>query len=165
MPLEPLPVNRAPELIFGLVAPIGVDLDVVAELIDITLREMHYNAHVVRLTTLMRAMKITVPRDPNPDPLTPEQSHISSYKERIAHANAIRGELEITLLRHLLSAPFARSGLKSGNGEAHSLLMPQEAIRLTTRSIRSLSRHTLFGNSSGRKKYPSFVRSMDGNSY
>ena len=26
MPLEPLPVNRAPELVFGLVAPIGVDL-------------------------------------------------------------------------------------------------------------------------------------------
>jgi len=93
MPLQPLPINRAPELVFGLVAPIGVDLELVSEILNVTLREVRYDAHVLRLTTLMRAVGVTLPA--NLDPLSPEQSHISSYKERIAYANAIRSELGV----------------------------------------------------------------------
>ena len=77
MPLQPLPINRAPELVFGLVAPIGVDLELVS-ILNVTLREVRYDAHVLRLTTLMRAVGVTLPA--NLDPLSPEQSHISSYR-------------------------------------------------------------------------------------
>jgi deoxycytidylate deaminase len=92
MPLEPLPVNLAPELVFGLIAPIGVDLDAVSEVLNTTLHEMHYHAHVLRLTRLMRAVKIKIPAE-SFDALLPEQSLVRSYQERIAYANAIRGSL------------------------------------------------------------------------
>ena len=51
---EPLPVSKAPELIFGLVAPIGVDLELVAEVLSQSLKEMNYQAHQFRVTKLMR---------------------------------------------------------------------------------------------------------------
>src|ERR1700690_1899202 len=51
---EPLPSSQAPELVFGLVAPIGVDLDLVAEVLSQSLKEMNYQAHHFRLTRLMR---------------------------------------------------------------------------------------------------------------
>jgi deoxycytidylate deaminase len=92
MPLEPLPVNRAPELVFGLVAPIGVDLEIVSDALNVTLHEMHYTAHVLRLTRLMRDVKVEVlhPTDNN---LPPQQSRIASYQERILYANAVRSAL------------------------------------------------------------------------
>jgi deoxycytidylate deaminase len=92
MPLEPLPVNRAPELVFGLVAPIGVDLEFVSEVLNVTLREMHYNAQVLRVTKIMRAVQVDIPQ-PSDNDLSPEQSYISTYKERISYANAVRGVL------------------------------------------------------------------------
>ena len=49
--LKPSPT---PELIIGLVAPIGVDLDNVTEALTELLREMDYRAVLFRLTTLMR---------------------------------------------------------------------------------------------------------------
>jgi cytidine deaminase len=93
MPLEPLPVNTTPELIFGLVAPIGVDLDVVAEVLNVTLREMHYNAHVVRVTTLMRDIGINVRGERPIDQSSVDQSYVCRYRDRISYANAIRAEI------------------------------------------------------------------------
>src|SRR5881397_1921733 len=57
MPAEPaaaLSLSSAPELVFGLVAPIGVDLDVITEALEQTLHEMNYEARRLRLTQLMR---------------------------------------------------------------------------------------------------------------
>lgn len=53
-PEIPLSLSAAPELVFGLVAPIGVDLDLVAELLEQSLEEMDYESHLFRLTQLMR---------------------------------------------------------------------------------------------------------------
>lgn len=92
MPLEPLPVNRAPELVFGLVAPIGVDLALVSELLNVTLREVRYEANVIRLTSLMQTVEFSERPEPT-DLSLPEQSLIGSYLQRIAYANAIRREL------------------------------------------------------------------------
>jgi cytidine deaminase len=92
VPHEPRPVNRAPELVFGLIAPIGVDLDMVSEVLDTTLREMRYQAHVLRVTQLMREIGIEAPEMPF-DASLPEGSFIRSYRERIAYANKIRGVL------------------------------------------------------------------------
>ena len=86
MPLEPTPANEAPELFFGLIAPIGVDLDMVAGVLDSMLHEMHYRSYVLRLTKLMR--EVEVPKDHFSSTL-PEGSHVRSYQERIAYANAI----------------------------------------------------------------------------
>jgi hypothetical protein len=105
MPIEPLPVNRAPELVFGLVAPIGVDLDVAAEVLNVTLREVRYEAHVVRVTNLMRAIGVNLSFDPGIDTMSPAQSIVSSYKERIAFANMQRAELgDVALAAVAISA-------------------------------------------------------------
>jgi hypothetical protein len=45
--------SPTPELIFGLVAPIGVDLDSVTDALTELLREMEYGAALLRLTSLM----------------------------------------------------------------------------------------------------------------
>jgi deoxycytidylate deaminase len=105
MPLEPLPVDRAPELIFGLVAPIGVDLNGIAEALNVTLHEMHYNAHVVRLTTLMRAVGITMPMEHPAGQSPSDHSYVSDYRERIAFANAVRAALsDVALAAIAISA-------------------------------------------------------------
>lgn len=92
MPIAPMPFNKAPELVFGLIAPIGVDLDVVSEVLDTTLREMRYHAHVLRVTQLMREIGIEAPVTSFDAPL-PEGSFVRSYRDRIVHANKIRAVL------------------------------------------------------------------------
>ena len=79
---EPLPVSIAPELFFGLVAPIGVDLDLVTNALDRSLQEMDYKAREFRLTELMKEVptEISLARDP----------YIRSYRDRIAYANEVR---------------------------------------------------------------------------
>jgi deoxycytidylate deaminase len=76
--LKPSP---APEVVIGLVAPIGVDLDVVTETLTELLREMSYKTASLRLTSLM----IEVPTGL----AISSDSYISSYKSRIAYTNAI----------------------------------------------------------------------------
>ncbi len=79
---EPLPVSKAPELVFGLVAPIGVDLDLVAEVLSQALKEMNYQAHQFRVTKLMREIPTGLTIAENP--------YIQSFKDRIAYANEVR---------------------------------------------------------------------------
>lgn len=80
--LQPSP---APELFFGLVAPIGVDLDLITEILSQLLTEMRYNACEIRLTKLMRDVPTGMPIANSP--------HVQSYKDRIAYANEVRSRL------------------------------------------------------------------------
>ena len=80
--LEPSP---APELVFGLVAPIGVDLDLVSEVLDQTLREMTYEVRGFRLTSLMKDIPVGLDVADTP--------YVKSYKDRIAYANEVRNRL------------------------------------------------------------------------
>jgi deoxycytidylate deaminase len=79
---EPLPVSIAPELFFGLVAPIGVDLDLVTNALDRSLQEMDYKAREFRLTKLMKEVPTGLSLAPDP--------YIQSYRDRIAYANEVR---------------------------------------------------------------------------
>src|SRR4051812_44928376 len=78
---DPVPQQNAPELVFGLVAPIGIDLDMVSDALEQTLQEMGYRARRFRLTQLMAEIPVEVP-------LT-DSSYIESYKQRIAYANEV----------------------------------------------------------------------------
>jgi deoxycytidylate deaminase len=79
---EPLPLSQAPELVFGLVAPIGVDLELLTEVLSQALKEMNYQAHHFRITKLMREV---------PTGLSiAEKPYIQSFKDRIAFANEVR---------------------------------------------------------------------------
>jgi cytidine deaminase len=61
--------------------------------LDTTLREMRYQAHVLRVTRLMQEIGIDAPVI-SYDTSLPEGSFIRSYRDRIAHANKIRGVLD-----------------------------------------------------------------------
>lgn len=73
--------SHAPELIFGLVAPIGVDLDSVTDALTELLREMEYDAILLRLTSLMKEVPTGLSLSAT--------TYVKSYKERIAYANAV----------------------------------------------------------------------------
>jgi deoxycytidylate deaminase len=83
--IPPLTLILAPELVIGLVAPIGVDLDIVTKSISRALAELNYRPIDLRITTLMRSVPVELPLAVKP--------FIQSYKDRIAYANAVRGSL------------------------------------------------------------------------
>jgi cytidine deaminase len=66
------------ELIFGLVAPIGVDLNLISEVLSETLKEQGYETEIdsVRITTLMKQVDIGLPFD--------GQNYVEQVKHRIA---------------------------------------------------------------------------------
>jgi hypothetical protein len=73
--------SQTPELIFGLVAPIGVELDGVTEVLTELLREVEYGTTLLRLTRLMREVPTGLSLSAT--------THVQSFKERISYANAV----------------------------------------------------------------------------
>ena len=57
-------LESAPELVFGLVAPIGVDLTVVIDVLTRELGEMGYVSHLLKLTDLMTEMDVGLVHPP-----------------------------------------------------------------------------------------------------
>src|SRR5436309_4960141 len=95
-PEAPLSPSAEPELIFGLVAPIGVDLDVITDLLEQTLREMNYEATRLRLTQLMREI---------PTGLTLHDSpYVRSFKDELRMRTRSGESLGTKRSRALLSA-------------------------------------------------------------
>ena len=82
----PLTLIPSPELVVGLVAPIGVDLDLVSKALSHALGEMRYAVREFRVTDLMRDVPIGMPIAASP--------FIQSYKDRIAYANKVREPLD-----------------------------------------------------------------------
>lgn len=99
--LKPSPT---PELVIGLVAPIGVELDNVTDALTELLREMGYTAGLFRLTRLMTEVPTEV--------FLSEDSHVASYKSRIAYANAVCKSLGQDAL-----AALAISAIRSARAE------------------------------------------------
>jgi deoxycytidylate deaminase len=75
-----------PELIFGLVGPIGVDMDAVTKALKRSLEGVGYSSHMIHLTKLMEHKKITVKRD--------DSSYYARYISLIKYANAYRDLLK-----------------------------------------------------------------------
>jgi hypothetical protein len=82
---EFLKAQEAPELVFGLVAPIGVDLDLVTSALAQSLRDVRYTTEHFKLTDLMLELELDKPPSKN--------GSVESYRERIAYANAVRKKL------------------------------------------------------------------------
>lgn len=76
-----LPVEDHPELIFGLVGPIGVDLESVTECLSNALAEVGYKACTIRITELMKEVPLALPLDAS--------GYIDSFKQRIDYANKV----------------------------------------------------------------------------
>jgi cytidine deaminase len=79
---ESLPFEKHPELVFGLVGPIGVDLDNVTKLLTEALADVGYEARTFRITELMQELRTGLPLGAG--------GYIDSFQERIAYANDLR---------------------------------------------------------------------------
>lgn len=82
-----------PELVFALIAPIGVDLDLVCRILDQSLAEKRYVSEVIRLTDIMTDIPVSVT-------LT-DSSFVAAYQQKIAYANEVRRVLGDTGLAAL----------------------------------------------------------------
>lgn len=134
-----LAASKAPELIIGLVAPIGVDLDLVSSVLDQTIREMGYSVERFRLTTLMREVPTRIAIENSP--------YIKSYRDRIAYANEVRrllgddalAALAISAIRSFRAEERARRAKSAADrGQAHNhkiQLMFLTRINLTKRRL------------------------------
>lgn len=142
MPIRELSANIAPELIFGLVAPIGVDLEIVSETLNTMLHEMNYSAHLLRLTKLMRTPELKVSAQRSDD-LSAERSHIDSYYERIAHANALRGRFGDSVLAAIAVSAIRSFRRAQREGKPGTLSAPEqqdEPLQSQAYIIRQLKR-------------------------
>jgi cytidine deaminase len=72
-----------PELVFAIVAPIGVNLDLVVSVLDQSLTEKRYTPRVIRLTQLMADV-------PTKLTMTDSVPFVASYQDKIAYANEVR---------------------------------------------------------------------------
>lgn len=80
-----LEILQAPELVFGLVAPIGVDLDRVTDVLTNALREVEYDVRTIRLTSVMKEIPVGI--------TVRDEPYIESFKDRILYANEVRRRL------------------------------------------------------------------------
>ena len=80
-----LQLLQAPELVFGLVAPIGVDLPRVTDVLTCALREFEYDILSIRLTDVMREIPLSLSIRDEP--------YIESFRDRIRYANEVRARL------------------------------------------------------------------------
>lgn len=76
------PATKFPNLIFGLVGPIGVDLNYVADHLTQSLDSYHYRSHVISITKIMQEINSSVNIIEN-DPFL-------SYTSKINYANDLR---------------------------------------------------------------------------
>ena len=75
-------VVHNPELVFGIVGPIGVDIDAVTEGLSKALRDVSYQPILIHLTELIEDRRIKVKRD--------YSSYYARYRSLIGYANAYR---------------------------------------------------------------------------
>ena len=87
---ERQPVNSTewPELVFGLVGAIGVNVEAVARRLGEALGAVGYARHVIRLTDLMKQVAI------DGVSIADEGDRLQHYLSRIAYANAVRAKCD-----------------------------------------------------------------------
>jgi deoxycytidylate deaminase len=76
------PIVHDPELVFGIVGPIGVDIDAVIDSLSKTLKEVGYKSLIIHLTQLIDDPRIKVKRD--------FSTYYNRYRSLIDYANAFR---------------------------------------------------------------------------
>ena len=118
---EELPYLKDPELVFGLVGPIGVDLEYVTEVLAEALHFVGYETHAFRITELMREVSTGLPLD--------APGYIDSIKQRIAYANKVRELLNRNDAMAILAVSAIREFRMEKKGDAEEPL-PKHAYVL-----------------------------------
>lgn len=97
-----------PELVFGLVGPIGIEMETVQRLLAEALQSVGYASVPIRLTSLMEQVDVGLPLDDTRDP-------IAYYNQRIAYANAVREKCKSDAALAALAMTEIRSFRKEQN--------------------------------------------------
>jgi cytidine deaminase len=137
---DALPLAPAPELIFGLVGPIGVDLELVTSLLSDALRDVAYNATTMRVTTLMREVPTEVEIREHP--------HIESFRSRIKYANRVCELLKRSDALAILAISAIREVRRQENGDPEK---PLEARAYIIRQFKRPSEIKLLRSVYGRQ--------------
>ncbi len=85
LPNQFVQTTKTPELVFGLVGAIGVDMELVQNQVCDALTMVGYAPVNIRVTELMKEISTSVELDTSDDPL-------AHYESRIAYANAVRAK-------------------------------------------------------------------------
>ena len=115
-----------PELIFGLVGPIGVDLETVTDCLASALDDFDYEAKTIRITDLMREFKLGKELD--------APGYIDSFKQRIEYANEVRRKTKCADALAIMAISALRAHRQEVNGS------PNEACEKTAYIIRQFKR-------------------------
>lgn len=144
--------SRTPELVIGLVGPIGVDMDMVSAQVSLALRGIGYTPVDFRLTKLMRQVAVPVEIDDGADPA-------SHYGSRIDYANAVRSKCEddaalaaiaIAAIQAYRDQENKKQG-RTGDGKALPSEMPLEAHAYIVRQLKRAEEVSLLRQVYGRK--------------
>lgn len=81
-----VPKIQRPELFFSLVAPVGVDLDMIIEVLSTELKRQNYNSSLIKITTIMQEV-------PSNEKIVPDP-YLDSIMSRIKYADDICEQLE-----------------------------------------------------------------------
>lgn len=109
-----LPFVKDPELIFGVVAPVGVDLDFVNDALARALAEVKYAVEKFRITRLMQEVQLNLPLDAT--------GYIDSIRQRIEYANDVCQKLERNDALAILAVSAIREfRQQNGNNEEEPL--------------------------------------------
>lgn len=127
-----------PELIFGLVGPIGVDMSMVQSRLEHALVSVGYVPVPIRLTSLMDQVAVD-------EKITEDGDPVVHYDSRIRYANAVRGKCDDDSALAALGILEIRNIRERENSAAHLDRDPSEnlaEIPLTGRAyiIRQLKR-------------------------
>jgi deoxycytidylate deaminase len=127
-------VIKRPELVFGLVGPIGVDMDMVSEKLASALRGVGYEALHIRATEVMERIPVSRPLLKTGDPL-------EVYGSKIDYANAVReacqsnsaiAGLVMLQIRDLRS----KANLKEGKDLKESFFIPRDSVAYIVRQFK-----------------------------
>jgi deoxycytidylate deaminase len=122
----------APELVFGLVAPIGVDLDIVVDSLKSALDAVGYDADEFRLTRLMQEVPIGKP--------APDDISVESYKQRIEYANDVRKMLGKDAL-----SVIAMSAIRAFRESTHGKTRQRKTRRRAAIPLKTAEEYALAG--------------------
>ena len=102
--ISELESDEFPELIFGIIAPIGVKIDLAIRCLEEELRAVGYEAETLKATTLMHAVKL-------PIELTATDA-IESYREKISYANELCKQYSPNVMASILISGIRSSRVK-----------------------------------------------------
>jgi len=120
---DDLKISKTPELVFGLVGPIGVDIALIEDRLVSALESVRYSPVKVRITKLMQQIDTDIS-------LKDEEGPFEYYKSRMDYANSVRKKCENNSALAALSILAIKNHRQEVNEENKTLPADERGIPL-----------------------------------